>query len=132
MRPLLRSLRIRNFAGELLDAPQTIAAAAVDAGLDPATLNTWVNGEDVVAALREDMALARSPKPAALVLNHKLAGWEGGRRYTCPSYEITRKADGLQTRRAGLPAVPHLRGAAREPAARRRRAVRRRPASKRS
>ena len=37
-----------------------------------------------------------TPKPAALVLNHKLAGWEGGRRYTCPSYEVTRKADGLQ------------------------------------
>jgi predicted DsbA family dithiol-disulfide isomerase len=96
VRPLLRSLRIRTFAGELLDAPETIAGAAVDAGLDPNTLNTWVRGEDVIAALREDMALARSPKPAALVLNHKLAGWEGGRRYTCPSYEITRKADGLQ------------------------------------
>jgi predicted DsbA family dithiol-disulfide isomerase len=96
VRPLLRSLRIRTFAGELLDAPETIAAAAVDAGLDPKTLNTWVRGEDVLAALREDMALARTPAPAALVLNHKLGAWEGGRRYTCPSYDIVRRADGLR------------------------------------
>jgi predicted DsbA family dithiol-disulfide isomerase len=106
-RPLLRSLRIRNFAGELLDAPETIAAAAVDAGLDPKALNAWVVGEDVLAALKEDMALARTPAPAALVMNHKLSGWASeavtsapgetaGRRYTCPSYDIVRKADGLR------------------------------------
>jgi hypothetical protein len=32
---------------------------------------------------------------AARVLDHKLANWSGGRRYTCPSYEITRLADGV-------------------------------------
>src|SRR3954451_3290305 len=37
-RRLLRRLRIRHFAGELLDEPETIAGAARDAGLDPAAL----------------------------------------------------------------------------------------------
>ena len=32
---------------------------------------------------------------AARVLDHKLANWSGGRRYTCPSYEVTRLADGV-------------------------------------
>ena len=34
--------------------------------------------------------------PAARVLDHKLANWSGGRRYTCPSYEIVRIADGVR------------------------------------
>ena len=34
--------------------------------------------------------------PAARVLDHKLANWSGGQRYTCPSYEITRLADGVR------------------------------------
>ena len=34
--------------------------------------------------------------PAARVLDHKLANWSGGRRYTCPSYEIVRVADGVR------------------------------------
>src|ERR1700679_2559945 len=34
------------------------------------------------------MDLARHPHPAGLALDRKLAGWSGGRRYTCPSYEI--------------------------------------------
>ncbi len=29
------------------------------------------------------------------MLDEKLANWSGGRRYTCPSYEITRLADGV-------------------------------------
>src|SRR3954452_9248082 len=37
-RALLRRLRVRHFAGQLLDEPATIADAAVDAGLDPAAL----------------------------------------------------------------------------------------------
>ncbi|MGH2849184.1 MAG: DsbA family oxidoreductase, partial [Solirubrobacteraceae bacterium] len=36
--PLLRALRVRSFAGELLDERSTIAGAAADAGLDPAEL----------------------------------------------------------------------------------------------
>src|SRR5580704_5349104 len=32
---LLRRIRVRTFSGELLDAPETLAAAATDAGIDP-------------------------------------------------------------------------------------------------
>jgi predicted DsbA family dithiol-disulfide isomerase len=93
MRRLLRRLRVRHFAGELLDEPETIAAAARDAGLDLAQLERWAAGDDVDRALREDMAAAREPLPAARVLDDKLANWSGGRRYTCPSYEIVRLSD---------------------------------------
>ncbi|MBA3298810.1 MAG: DsbA family protein [Thermoleophilaceae bacterium] len=95
-RTLLRRLRVRNFSSELLDEPETIAAAARDAGLDPAELERWSRGEDVEAALREDMARAREPIPAARVLDDKLANWSGGRRYTCPSYEVVRVSDGVR------------------------------------
>jgi predicted DsbA family dithiol-disulfide isomerase len=96
MRRLLRRLRVRTFAGELLDEPGTIANAARDAGIDPTDLQRWMAGADVEAALREDMAAAREPQPAAHVLDHKLANWSGGRRYTCPSYEIVRVSDGVR------------------------------------
>jgi len=92
-RPLLRRLRVRNFSGELLDEPATIAAAASDAGLDPVQLAAWAQGDDVSVALAADMARAREPMPAARVLDQKLANWSGGRRYTCPSYEICRTSD---------------------------------------
>ena len=52
--------------------------------------------EDVEAALREDMEIAREPIPAARVLDDRLANWSGGRRYTCPSYELLRAADGVR------------------------------------
>jgi protein-disulfide isomerase-like protein with CxxC motif len=96
MRALLRRLRVRNFRGEILDAPETIDGAATDAGIDPAQLRAWTQGVDVQAALDEDMAAAREPAPAARVLDDKLANWSGGRRYTCPSYEIERRADGVR------------------------------------
>jgi predicted DsbA family dithiol-disulfide isomerase len=96
MRRLLRRLRVRHFAGELLDDPETSAGAARDAGIDPAELDRWVAGDDVEAALREDMVAARHPIEAARVLDAKLANWSGGRRYTCPSYEIVRVADGVR------------------------------------
>jgi hypothetical protein len=51
---------------------------------------------DVEAALDEDRAAAREPIPAARVLDEKLANWSGGRRYTCPSYEIVRRSDGVR------------------------------------
>lgn len=93
---LLRALRVRHFGGELLDEPATIAGAASDAGLDPAQLEAWTRDEAVDHRLREDMALAREPLPAARVLDARLANWSGGRRYTCPSYEITRRSDGVR------------------------------------
>jgi len=95
-RRLLRRLRVRHFSGELLDTPETIAGAARDAGLDPAELERWAAEPGVEAALREDMAVARRPHTAARVLDHKLANWSGGVRYTCPSYEIVRVADGVR------------------------------------
>ena len=96
MRRLLRRLRVRHFSGQLLDEPETIAAAARDAGIDPEELTGLMARDDVEAALREDMAAAREPHAAARVLDHKLANWSGGRRYTCPSYEIVRVADGVR------------------------------------
>ena len=93
MRALLRSLRVRTFAGELLDAPETIDAAARDAGIEPAELQGWMAGDDVARELDDDMARAREPLPAARALDHKLANWSGGRRYTCPSYEVVRLSD---------------------------------------
>ncbi len=94
-RLLLRALRVRCFAGELLDEQATIDGAARDAGIEAATLHEWRADPQVAEELEEDMALARQPMPAARVLDHKLANWSGGRRYTCPSYEITRLDDGV-------------------------------------
>lgn len=91
--PLLRRLRLRHFAGELLDEPSTIAAAARDVGLDPERVRAWMDEPAVQAEVDEDAAAARRPMPAARALDHKLANWSGGRRYTCPSYEITRPVD---------------------------------------
>jgi predicted DsbA family dithiol-disulfide isomerase len=103
---LLRALRIRNFGGELLDEGATIAGAASDAGIDPAELQAWTAGADVETALREDMAHAREPTPAARVLDHKLANWSGGVRYTCPSYEVHRLADGVRIAVPGFQPFP--------------------------
>jgi predicted DsbA family dithiol-disulfide isomerase len=93
---LLRALRVRHFSGQLLDEPATIEGAARDAGIDPDELGRWTQEEAVRHELREDMALAREPLPAARVLDEKLANWSGGRRYTCPSYEIVRRSDGVR------------------------------------
>jgi predicted DsbA family dithiol-disulfide isomerase len=87
---LLRRLRVRVMAGALLDDPDVIAAAARDAGLDPAVLAAWCDGEDARAALRSDIEAARRPSPAARALDHKLGGPPDERRYTAPSYEIAR------------------------------------------
>lgn len=93
---LLRALRVEHFRGGLLDDPDTIAVAARTAGLDPAQVETWSGEREVEAVLREDMAAARAPAPAARVLDARLANWSGGRRYTCPSYEIVRASDGVR------------------------------------
>jgi 2-hydroxychromene-2-carboxylate isomerase len=95
-RVLLRRLRLRFACGELLDEPATIAAAARDARVDAAQLEAWTADPAVQAATEADMAAARGPMQAARVLDHKLANWSGGRRYTCPSYEIERLSDGVR------------------------------------
>lgn len=88
---MLRALRLRHLGhAQLLDEDQTIVDAARDAGLDPDAVVAWMAEPAVRDTLEEDAAAARNPTPAARVLDHKLAGWEGGRRYTCPSYEIER------------------------------------------
>jgi 2-hydroxychromene-2-carboxylate isomerase len=95
-RSLLRCLRVHHFAGDaLLDEPQMLDLAAASADIDRATLARWMADPRVDETLAQDMAAAREPMRAARVLDHKLANWSGGRRYTCPSYEITRLADGV-------------------------------------
>ena len=94
-RSLLRCLRVHYFAGDgLLDEPEMLDLAAASAGLDRAALARWMADPRVDEALAQDMASARRPMQAARVLDHKLANWSGGRRYTCPSYEVTRLSDG--------------------------------------
>jgi hypothetical protein len=63
-----------------------LSRAALEAGLDFAELQTWMDSDEVGRALQEDYDAARSPSPAALVLDWKLADSEQGMRYTCPSY----------------------------------------------
>jgi predicted DsbA family dithiol-disulfide isomerase len=94
-RHLIRRLRVLCFCGQLLDEPATITQAAREAELDPTELEAWMAEPEVEEALRADMAAAREPMPAARVLDERLANWSGGRRYTCPSYEITRLSDGV-------------------------------------
>jgi predicted DsbA family dithiol-disulfide isomerase len=90
---LFRALQIKNFSGELFDEQETIDAAARGAGIEPEELFEWERDPAVLKELEEDMRLARQPLAAARVLDHKLANWSGGRRYTCPSYELCRRSD---------------------------------------
>ena len=85
---LLRRLRVRVMQNGLLDDPELIGGAASDAGLDPDELARWCATDTVGAALRDDIAAARTPTAAARALDHKLGGPPGERRYTAPSYEL--------------------------------------------
>jgi len=87
-RALLRRLMARFMAGELIDEPDVIAAAAEDTGIDSRELRAWMAAPETEAVLRADMASARAPTPAARALRHKLAPHETGWRYTCPSIEM--------------------------------------------
>ena len=93
---ILRAFRRRCMQGELLDESSTVRHAAGDAGLDPGEVEAWSAEYDTELAMREDMAAAREPILAARVLDERLANWSGGRRYTCPSYEIVRGSDGVR------------------------------------
>src|SRR3954465_5742065 len=95
-RRLLRRLRVRHFSGQLLDDAENTAGAARAAGIAPDRLQGWMGEPAVEAALREDMTAAREPLAAARELDHKLANWSGGRRYSGPSYEIVRVEDGVR------------------------------------
>ena len=97
---ILRALRVRTMAGELLDDQSTIDGAARDAGIDPNDLARWTADPAVAAALRDDRAAARRPSSASLAQIHKLApNGDDGQRYTCPSLELT----GPDGRRSDLP-----------------------------
>src|SRR5215208_6472297 len=97
---ILRSLRVRHMAGEMIDEPATIDAAARDAGIEPRDLRRWLDDPAVEEALREDIRAARRPSSASLAQIHKLASTDdGGRRYTCPSFEFT----GPDGRRIDIP-----------------------------
>lgn len=92
-RALMRWLRIKRFSGELIDEQSVIDDAARSAGIDTADLAKWSASAEADKALKADMDAARSPDPAALAVDHRLADWEGGRRYTCPTWEIDRLSD---------------------------------------
>lgn len=101
-RMLLRRLAVLHFAGWLPDEPETIAEAARQAGIDPDALAEWQEAPATRAALATDMVRARTPTPEALAQPERLARWEEGMRYTCPSYEITRIADGARLSAPGF------------------------------
>ena len=87
-RGMLRRLMVRAMAGELIDEPEVIAAAADDVGIDRRELRVWMIEPETEAVLRADMASARAPTQAARALRHKLAPTAIGWRYTCPSIEM--------------------------------------------
>ena len=99
-RRILRALRVRAMAGELIDEPATIDGAARDAGIDPRDLARWSADPATEQALSEDIRVARRPSSASIAQVHKLAETpDGGHRYTCPSLELT----GPDGRRIDLP-----------------------------
>jgi predicted DsbA family dithiol-disulfide isomerase len=101
-RAMLRALRVLHFSGQLLDEPQTIAAAAERAGIEPEQLEQWQREPETEELLRRDLELARRPSHPALALFHKLAETDSGHRYTCPSYEIERSSDGVRVAAPGF------------------------------
>lgn len=94
-RLLMRWLRIRRFSGGVIDTTEDILAASEDAGLDRDQMQRWIDDEATERAVAGDFAAARAPSRQARALDHKLSDWAGGRRYPTPSWEITRREDGL-------------------------------------
>lgn len=90
---VLRRLRLAQMGGDVLDVPEVIDRAVTEAGLEPAAVRAWAADPAVQEALAADKAAARHPLPAAAALDRRLADWEGGRRYTCPTY-VVRHGDG--------------------------------------
>lgn len=88
--PLLRELRKQCFSRELIDEPQVIDSAAEAVGIAAGDLTNWLADSATEEAFQADMDAARHPSPAALAIKRKLAEWDGGWRYTCPSYVMSR------------------------------------------
>lgn len=108
---VLRALRVAGLAeARPIDHPDVLSDVLEMVGLPPQELLEASRTERVGAAFLADMEAARTPGPAALALDHKLAdvedGWEGsagpsGRRYTCPTYvlsagDVTAEVPGFQ------------------------------------
>lgn len=87
--PLLRELRKRCFSGEFVDEGEVIGEAAGSVGVDPSSLASWTEDDATEVAFVADRDAARHPTEAALALKGKLAEWDGGWRYTCPSYVLS-------------------------------------------
>lgn len=85
---VLRALRRTQMGGGVLDEPELIDAALETVGLTPAEVRAWAQDDDVRRAVEDDKDAARHPLPAAAALDRRLAGWEGGRRYSCPTYVL--------------------------------------------
>ncbi|MBO9533405.1 MAG: DsbA family protein [Solirubrobacteraceae bacterium] len=83
---LLRQLRLQGMAhGLLIDELHTLREASHAAGIDSADLDAWAADPSTEEALKADLKAARHPAEAAIQLSNKLARWDGGWRYTCPS-----------------------------------------------
>jgi len=101
---VLRALRVAALAeARPIDHPDVLSDVCEVAGLDPADLIPRSRDAATEQAFRHDTDAARSPGPAALALDHKLADveedWDGesgpsGRRYTCPTYVFTVLGEG--------------------------------------
>lgn len=99
---LLRQLRLQAMLhANPLDELHTLRNASHAAGIQSDDLDHWAASPETEAALASDMTAARHPLPSALHLEHKLARWEGGWRYTCPSLELS-AADGRTAAIAGF------------------------------
>lgn len=98
---LLRQLRLESIArGGLLDELHTLRNASHAAGIGSDDLDHWAQDPATEAALAADLNAARHPIAQALHLDNKLARWEGGWRYTCPSLEL--ESDGNVAAVAGF------------------------------
>ena len=107
-RAVCRHIAVAHFEGALMDDGETLAAAATAAGVDPADLARWSTDPTTEEALDADAAAARAPSAAALAQPERLSPAEDGRpRYTCPSYEFVRVADGATM---SVPGFQQVRG----------------------
>lgn len=89
---LLRELRIQTMVhAHPLDELATLRAASHAAGIDSEQLDHWTQDLSTEEELQADMAAARNPLPSAAALPERLAPWEGGLRYTCPSLVLESK-----------------------------------------
>jgi predicted DsbA family dithiol-disulfide isomerase len=102
---VLRGLRFAGLAeARPIDHPDVLSDVCELAGLDPDELLARCREPEVERAFRADLDAARTPGPAALAMDHKLADveddWDGAsgperRRYTCPSYVLTAEDGGV-------------------------------------